>query len=224
MPREASMDAAPHDVAHLIKTENFMQYAFYYDQSRCIGCNACTVACKDYNQVNPGAVRWRNQQNHENGKSVFENLSMSCNHCEEPVCVSACEVGAIEKMDNGIVLIDRHKCENLQACLMMCPFSAPQIANDGQEPTQKEAWKIAHPAQKCTFCWERLQDSLAPACVGACPVFALDCGDLAELQKKYPDAVRMNATDFPYAYQNENETKPAFLIKRRKDIKVSEFK
>ncbi len=70
---------------------------FYFNQNRCSGCGTCIVACKDYNQVNPGAVRWRNQQNHEDGKSVFENLSMSCNHCEEPACVAACPEEAIEK-------------------------------------------------------------------------------------------------------------------------------
>ncbi len=110
-----------------------MQLGFYFDQSRCIGCNACSVACKDWNQVNPGPVRWRRQQNYENGNSVFENLTMSCNHCEEPACMNACPYNAITKTDDGIVYVDRNTCQGALSCVTACPFAKPQVAEDKQE-------------------------------------------------------------------------------------------
>ena len=198
-----------------------MQYGFFYDQSRCIGCNACTVACKDYNQVNPGPVRWRDQRYYEGNISPFENLSISCNHCEDPACLKACGAEAIVKKDNGIVLIDREKCVGLKDCIKACPFAAPHIADDQQEPEKRETWQITHPMQKCTFCWQRVEAGSAPSCVGACPVYALEFGDIAEFEKN-PDAVRLNPADFKYAYKNNTtDTKPAFFIKRRKTLEIS---
>lgn len=204
-----------------------MQLGFYFDQTRCIGCNACTVSCKDWNQVNPGPVRWRKQENHEknNGVSVFENLTMSCNHCEEPACLTACAANAITKTDKGIVIVDRNKCQALKACITACPFAAPHIADDLQEPKKGENWVVDHPMQKCKYCWERIEDGNSPVCVSACPVRALDYGDIDDLQRKYPDAVRMNPTDFPYAYvNNTNDTKPSFFIKKRTNLVISEVK
>ena len=197
-----------------------MQYGFFFDQSRCIGCNACTVSCKDWYQVNPGPVRWRNQQNYENGKSVFENLSMACNHCAEPACVTACGVNAISKTDKGMVIVDRSKCTGLLSCVTACPFSSPHIALDKQEPAKRESWQIDHPMQKCNYCWERVNDGERPVCVAACPVHALDYGDMEELRWRHPEAVQLNKEDFPYAFSNDTDTKPSFLIKKRKDIDI----
>ena len=201
-----------------------MQFAFYYDQSRCIACNACTVSCKDWNHINPGLVRWRHQENHETGNSIFENLSMSCNHCEEPACMMACSQEAIYKTKEGFVLVDRDKCLLDYACVAVCPFGAPKFADDHQEPVKKETWKVDHPMQKCKGCWERVINGDSPVCVVACPTRALDYGDFAELQKKYPDSVRLNKKDFPYAYPNaegwDEDTKPKFLLKKRNPMKV----
>ena len=205
-----------------------MQLGFYFDQTRCIGCNACTVSCKDWNQVNPGPVRWRKQENNEknNGLSVFENLTMSCNHCEEPACMAACGANAITKTDKGIVIVDRNKCQQLLSCIIACPFAAPHIADNLQEPKKGENWIVDHPMQKCKFCWERIEDGNAPVCVSACPVRALDYGDIDDLQRKYPDAVRMNKTDFPYAYSLNSitvtDTKPSFFIKKRAKLPFSD--
>lgn len=204
-----------------------MQYGFYFDQTRCIGCNACSVSCKDWNQVNPGPVRWRDQRNYETGKSVFENLTMSCNHCENPACVDACSLKAIVKQPNGIVLVDRSKCRGLELCITACPFASPQIASYNQEPRKKAEWTITHPVQKCKYCYERVEDGQSPVCVSACPVRALDYGDLKDLQEKYPDAVRLNKDDFPYAYSNPEgrlDTNPSFLIKKRNTLKIVEVK
>ena len=201
-----------------------MQYGFFYDQSRCIGCNACTIACKDYNQVNPGPVRWRDQRSYEGEISPFENLSMSCNHCADPACLKVCKLDAITKTDKGIVLVDRTKCQRLRLCLKACPFAAPQLADDQQEPKKLEAWRVTHPAQKCTYCWQRVEAGGAPSCVGACPVYALDFGDITDLEKRYPDAERVNPDNFKYAYKNNTaNTKPSFLIRKRRGFTVEEL-
>lgn len=208
-----------------------MQYGFYFDQSRCIGCNACTVSCKDWNAVNPGPVRWRNQENHETvrGVSVFENLTMSCNHCAEPACLPKCPYGAITKnRDNGIVTVSRSACQGALECIKACPYSAIKQADDIQEPTPDADWSIDHPVQKCTYCQrDRVSKGQSPVCVAACPVRALDWGDVEEIKRKYPSAVQLNETDFPYAYSNANasvtDTKPSFYITKRKTMVVSKL-
>lgn len=206
-----------------------MQYGFYFDQSRCIGCNACTVSCKDWNAVNPGPVRWRNQENHGivGGVPVFANLTMACNHCAEPACLPKCPVGAISKDGGtGIVTVSRSACQGYLECIKACPYSAFKQAGDTQEPVRDFEWSIDHPVQKCTYCWsDRTSKGQAPVCVVACPVRALDWGDVEALKARYPEAVQLNETDFPYAYSNIDAstaaTKPSFYITKRKTIKIT---
>ena len=81
--------------------------------------------------------------------------------------------------------------------------------------------------QKCKYCYERVEDGNSPVCVAACPVRALDWGDFDVLQRNYPDAVRLNEQDFPYAYSNpagKRDTNPSFLIRKRKNIVVTKLK
>jgi anaerobic dimethyl sulfoxide reductase subunit B (iron-sulfur subunit) len=190
-----------------------------------MACNACSVSCKDWNGVNPGPVRWRIQKtfeaetvNYTNLNASFFPLSMACNHCEEPACKTACSVGAVQKRDDGVVYIDRDKCQNLQLCIKACPYATPKIAGSKQEADKKNSWIVLHPMQKCDFCRTRVDSGKQPICVAACPCHALDSGDYDDIMIKYPDAVRMSKTDFPYAYPNgygEDVTKPCFLIKKR---------
>lgn len=197
--------------------ENKVQLGFYFDQTRCMSCNACTVACKDWNQVNPGPVAWRKQFTYElNGK--FFPFAMGCNHCAEPACMNACTVGAISKSEDGIVTVDRNKCQNLQACISACPFAKPQIAGDKQEPNAIIGWTIQHPMQKCTMCKDRLDKGEKPACVQACVGRALDFGNMDDLRAKYTDAVQLTPDEFSYVYvNNKNDTKPSILVKKRTD-------
>ena len=191
------------------------QLAFYFDQTRCGACNACTVACKDWNQINPGPAAWRKQFTYENEDGFFP-FSFGCNHCDEPACVTACSYGAITKGDNGIVTINRDKCQSLKACMSACPFAKPVMADDKQEPNPLVSWQVNHPVQKCTMCsTDRLNVGLKPVCVLSCVGRALDIGTVEEIQSKYPDAVRLNPTDFPYAYvNNQNDTKPNLFIRK----------
>ncbi|HMN00415.1 MAG TPA: 4Fe-4S dicluster domain-containing protein [Anaerolineales bacterium] len=199
-----------------------MQYAFYYDQSRCMGCETCLVACKDWNGVKPGPANWRRITITEDGTfpalSVF-NLIMSCNHCEEPVCVEVCPTEAIFKREDGIVIVNRSVCENNLECVKQCPFSAPQYGTDESEPEADPSWLVPHPMQKCTFCWDRWEAGKKPACVEACPQRALDAGPIEELMAKYPDAVR-TVVGFPDSTKNpegialpSGDTKPSILFK-----------
>lgn len=191
------------------------QYAFYFDQTRCGACNACTVACKDWNQVNPGPVAWRKQFTYENENGFFP-LAFGCNHCDKPACMEACSFDAISKDENGIVVVDRSKCQSLQACIAACPFAKPQIADDKQEPNPLVGWKVRHPMQKCNMCIsDRLANGLKPVCIGSCVGRALDMGTVEYITSKYPDAVRLNPNDFPYAYiNNRNDTIPNLFIKK----------
>jgi anaerobic dimethyl sulfoxide reductase subunit B (iron-sulfur subunit) len=171
-----------------------MQLAFVYNQDRCIGCNGCVIACKDWNQVNPGPASWRNLTVKESGVfptlGVF-NLVMACNHCENPVCAAVCPVGAIVKREeDGIVLVDRNRCQLFRTCVARCPFGAPQFGDDSNEPVRDPKWAVDHPMQKCTFCADRWAIGKKPSCVESCPQRALDAGPMEEMMQKYPNAQR----------------------------------
>ncbi len=200
-----------------------MRRAFYFDQEKCMGCNTCAVACKDWNQVNPGAVRWRTQITHEQTSApYFFPLSMACNHCETPACQAACPASAISKNEDGLVLVDRDKCQEFKSCITACPFAIPQIAGDQQEPNRQAYWISSHPMQKCDMCLSRLQNGQKPECVASCVAHALDAGDFDTLKAMHPTAVQMNKTDFHYAYANDNTTTgPSFLINKRSSLAIT---
>ena len=181
-----------------------IQYGFYFDQTRCIGCHTCSVACKDWYDIDAGPVNWRRVSLIENGK--FPNLfvaymSNSCNHCAEPPCVLVCPEKAITKRDkDGIVVVDREKCSgNIKCntlCLNSCPWKAPQFSLD-------ENAKM----QKCNLCVERLEKDEQTICVEACPMYALDVGPLDQLRKKYGDIKETEG--FLYS----NKFKPSVIFK-----------
>ncbi len=200
-----------------------MKFGFLFDQSRCMGCNACTVACKDWNKVGAGPVRWRTHKLHEITTATpneFKNLVMSCNHCEDPACVKSCGSGAIAKDERtGIVQINRDKCVNVRACITACPFGAIGVADSAQETETKSSWLTPHPAQKCNMCIDRVNDGQVPVCVAACPARAIQWG-ITEKLESIPGAVRMNQSDFGYAYKNNTETGPSLWIKKRGDLNI----
>jgi len=159
---------------------------FYFDQTRCTGCFACQVACKDWHDIDAGPVKWITLLEIEEGK--FPNpflayLIATCYHCENPACQKACPADAIEKMDDtGIVLVDPAKCQGKDDCGALCqkacPWDAPQFG-----PEQNACM------QKCDLCCSRLAAGQNPICVDACPMFAMDAGPMEGLKEKYGDAV-----------------------------------
>jgi len=200
------------------------QKGFYFDQTRCIGCDACLVACKDWNSVNAGPAFWRRRTETEVGGypdlKVYQ-LTMGCNHCASPACVKVCPMGAIYKREeDGVVIVDRTACIACKMCLAACPFSAPQYANDTQEPDKSDSWKVDHPMQKCTACWDRVAAGKQTACVGACPQRAIDFGVLDDLKSKYSNTVS-TATGYPTQAVNSassalgKDLDPSIIFKRK---------
>jgi anaerobic dimethyl sulfoxide reductase subunit B len=186
-----------------------MQMGFYFDQTRCTGCFTCIVACKDWNDVPSGPASWRRVKTIEKGDypDLFVAFfSGACYHCAEPSCLPACPVGAISKREtDGVVLVDQDAClgkDNCGACLRACPYDAPQF---GAEDNAK--------MQKCHFCLDRLAEGKKPACVGACPMRALDAGPLTELRGQHGDF--REAEGFAYS----EEVGPSVTFKPKKDTK-----
>lgn len=159
------------------------RYAFYFDSSSCAGCKACQVACKDKNRL-PLGVLWRRVYEVAGGgwarqedawiSTVFAyNLSIGCNHCEQPICMECCPTNAYSRRSDGVVLLDSNRCVGCRYCSWVCPYGAPQY-NEKTGSTSK-----------CDFCIDRLDAGLAPVCVAACPMRALDFGDFDDLVQKY---------------------------------------
>ncbi|MFC1968030.1 4Fe-4S dicluster domain-containing protein [Chloroflexota bacterium] len=188
-----------------------MQLGFYFDQTRCDGCFACIVACKDWNDVDAGPARWRRVTTIEKGKypDLFVAfLSTACYHCIEPMCILACPVNAISKREvDGVVVVDRDAClgkDNCSSCLSACSYDAPQF---GAEENAK--------MQKCHFCIDRLAENKKPACVDACTMRALDAGPMEELERKYGDVRAANG--FIYS----EKLTPSVVFKPKKELQDS---
>jgi formate dehydrogenase iron-sulfur subunit len=157
--------------------------AMLYDATRCVGCRACEVACKEWNKLppHPGpeppqdttADTWTLiKQYKEGGISSFRKYQ--CMHCLHPGCVSVCTVGALHKTAAGPVVYDAYKCIGCRYCQYGCPFGVPKFQWD--EPLGLIG--------KCTFCADRLAEGRIPACAEACPVEALSFGTRAEMLKE----------------------------------------
>ncbi len=164
------------------------QYGFYFDSSRCTGCSTCEMACKDFKDLSQNEA-FRKIYDYEGGKceqgadgtvtnTVFSyHVSAACNHCASPMCFNACTVGAIEKDENGIVFIDQEKCTGCGECVTACPYGVPvAIAETGK-------------VDKCDLCRDRIAEGKNPICVDACPLRALEFGDIEELRAAHPEAV-----------------------------------
>lgn len=143
------------------------RYGMAVDTRRCVGCSACTIACKTENNLPEGGFRsWVVQE--VTGR--FPHLDMQirserCNQCEDAPCVKACPTGASYIGEGGVVLIDKAKCTGCKACISACPYEARYVHPEGH-------------VDKCTFCMHRVQKGLQPACAENCPTKALTFGDL----------------------------------------------
>lgn len=169
------------------------QYCFYYDADRCVQCRTCEVACKSIRNVEPG-LKWRRVVETLGGE--FPNVtrtffSLTCMHCGKPACLAACPTGAITKRpEDGIVVVDRYKCNGCQECLPACPFGVPQFGADGI-------------MQKCDFC---IEIGAEPACVAQCPAEAIHYGTIEELSKLAPKKV---------AEKLDGATEPSIFISNK---------
>jgi len=139
------------------------QYRFSFAMDACVGCHSCEVACAEQNNT-PVDKAWRRVGELEGG--VFPttrrlNLSMACNHCLEPTCLSGCPTQAYTKLQNGVVRHDAAECIGCQYCIWNCPYEVP---------VYDKATKVV---AKCDMCLPRLSEGQSPACVLACPTRAI---------------------------------------------------
>ena len=151
-----------------------MRYGFVIDQNRCIGCHACTVACKEEHQVPVGVFRtWVKYVE----KGAFPHTSrhfavMRCNHCDSAPCIEICPTKALYRRPDGIVDFDNLVCIGCKGCMQACPYDALYINPENNT------------AAKCNFCAHRVEANLEPACVIVCPTQAIVCGDLDDSESK----------------------------------------
>ena len=156
---------------------------FLIDNRKCIGCHACSVACKSEHEVPLGVDRtWVKYVE----KGVFPNnrrhfTVMRCNHCEAAPCVTICPVTALFQADSGIVDFESDRCIGCKACLQACPYDALYI--DPETDT----------AAKCNFCSDRLEVGLEPSCVAVCPEQAIVMGDLNDPASQISTLVNQHA-------------------------------
>ena len=158
------------------------------DLTRCIGCDACTVACKQENgtPLDTFFARVLNVEvgEYPNVKRVY--IPVLCNHCDDAPCLKACPNKAIVRRNDGIVLVDQDRCRGTGACVSSCPYGNIILSETDSwylknEPYEEEYVKPRlHQgvARKCTYCAHRVDDGLNPACVVACPTKARIFGDL----------------------------------------------
>ena len=172
-------------------------YGFFTDTSVCIGCKACEVACKEWNQLpsdeqgflgdsldNTGELSgatWRHVQfidnvpdetmSEGNGKA-FLLMSDVCKHCQHASCMDVCPTGSIIRTEFDTVFIQEDVCNGCRNCIAACPYDVIDIDEE------KDV------ARKCTLCYDRLQEGMEPACAKACPTDSIQFGPLDELRDR----------------------------------------
>ncbi|MFH1676905.1 MAG: 4Fe-4S dicluster domain-containing protein [bacterium] len=174
-------------------------YAMLNDLTKCIGCRACQVACKEWNGLTYSKTYFSNDRNNpvHLGAETYTRIVYTgvpnkdpsaperlfyrrrmCMHCEEAACVAACPVGALVKTEEGPVVYDEWKCIGCRYCMLACPFSVPRYE-----------WEDWNPAiRKCTFCFDRIGADEEPACSKVCLTDAVIFGPrediIAEAHKR----------------------------------------
>ena len=161
-----------------------MQYGFVINHETCIGCHACTVACKAENDVPVGdfrtSVKYVERGTFPEIRRHF--LVQRCNHCTDAPCVTICPVSALEKRPDGIVDLDRDACIGCRACMQACPYDALYLNDD------KGA------VEKCHFCAHRVDQGLEPACVNVCPTGSIVTGDMNDPSSRVSLLIEGNET------------------------------
>lgn len=180
------------------------QHGFHFTADNCIGCHACEAACSEKNDL-PPHLSFRSVGYVEGGtypNFTRMNISMACNHCDDPVCLKGCPTDAYTKhAEYGAVLQDPETCFGCGYCTWVCPYNAPQL-----DPVEGQV-------QKCNMCVDRLEVGLKPACVSACVGNALDFGVIESIPEKREQA----KTTLP-GFPSPEISKPNIRFQQKKSI------
>lgn len=165
------------------------RFGLLIDQERCIGCEACTVACQKENGASQGWIRVKTQEAAQKDTPAgsfpelrMHFLPMLCQHCERPPCADACPLGVIVKRDDGLVVLDVEACDGCQTCVDACPYEAIFFDDDRDK------------AEKCNLCAHRLELGLDPFCVICCEGQAMSFGDLNDPGSKIAKVIASRET------------------------------
>lgn len=206
----------------------YKQHGFYLNADNCIGCHACEAACSEKND-NPAHIAFRSVGFVEGGSyPEYQrlNISMACNHCDDPVCLKGCPTRAYTKyVEYGAVLQDPDICFGCGYCTWVCPYNAPQL-----DPVKGQV-------SKCNMCVDRLEVGLKPACVSACLGNALDFGVIENVPEnreqsktEIPGFPRTDITNPNIRFQQTRQNKrdmtrtDSMPLKYHKDEKVGHYK
>jgi formate dehydrogenase iron-sulfur subunit len=189
------------------------EYVKFVDVTKCDGCRACMVACKNWNDLpaepqdflgsaqshtKTTADTWNVLQyiEHENAKGDLDYLfrHSACFHCTDAACEKVCPENAISYTEFGTVVIDHEKCVGCGYCVNNCPFEVISL----KEYIDKNGDKYRK-ANKCTMCTDRLEEGLQPACVTTCHTGAMEFGDKATMIKKAEERVNQIKDRYPNA-------------------------
>ena len=177
-----------------------VQWGKVIDQTACIGCHACSTACKSENAVPLGVnrtyVKYVDVGQFPAARRAFQVTR--CNQCAHPPCVEACPTSAMYLRKDGIVDFDKNICIGCKACIAACPYDAIFINPED------------HSAEKCNFCAHRLEVGLEPACVVVCPTEAIMIGNLKDPQSRVAGFVNR---DVVAVRRPEKETHPKLFYK-----------
>jgi formate dehydrogenase iron-sulfur subunit len=199
---------------------------FFTDTSLCIGCKACEVACKQWNQLPLDGFNWRAtsyDNTHTLGANTWRHVTFAehpgaggpggqtnwlmmsdvCKHCANAGCLEACPTGAIVRTEFGTIVVQQDVCNGCGYCVPACPYGVIDLATSGTPATLVAA--ADGKAHKCTLCYDRLKDGLEPACAKSCPTDSIQFGELTELQQRARRRVdQLRARGLPaYVYGDE---------------------
>ncbi|MEI7842161.1 MAG: 4Fe-4S dicluster domain-containing protein [Gallionellaceae bacterium] len=184
------------DVAHG-KSEavtSKVRWGMMIDTAQCKeGCNECVTACNTENGLTGGKLptdsQWIRKIEIKDISSGRElSLPMMCQHCEQPPCVDVCPTGASFKREDGIVLVDKHRCIGCRYCMMACPYKARSFVHEVVTDQNPDVPRGKGTVESCTMCVHKIDAGEQPACAQSCPNKAILFGDLnnqeSEIYKK----------------------------------------